>query len=154
MSDGALRGSVAPSGPLGPLGPLVFPDPLTTTRLVSAATFLYFDIPVVLPSPIWIPDDHAYGLHELVATRRPEWAAEFFNIDGLYGRQVDDWKRTTRLLEPLRDTFVTSMFAFDADDAALEEGLAFLQATGETVDTAVAGSTSAPHLAKCFITCS
>jgi hypothetical protein len=77
-------------------------------------------------------------LHELLATRRPEWATRFFQIDGLYSAQVDAWKRTTELLEPLKDTFVTSLFAFDADTAAVEEGLAFLRATGETADTAVA----------------
>lgn len=132
MGDAAVGDSVAP------LGPLVFPDPLSSTHLVSAATFLYFDVPVVLPSPIWIPDENAYGLHELVATRRPEWASRFFQIDGLYGAQVDAWKRTTELLKPLRDTFVTAMFAFDADTAALEEGLAFLKATGGSADTAVA----------------
>jgi hypothetical protein len=132
MADGPVSGSVAP------LGPLVFPDPLTSMHLVSAATFLYFDAPVVLPSPIWIPDDHAYGLHELVATKRPEWASRFFKVDDLYGAQVDAWKRTTALLKPLSDTFVTALYAFDADPAAIDEGLAFLQATGETVDTAVA----------------
>jgi hypothetical protein len=131
MSDGAASGSVER------LGPLVFPDPLTSTLLVSAATFLYFDVPVILPSPIWIPDERAYGLHELVATRNPEWATRFFKIDSLYGAQVDAWKRTRELLEPLRDTFVTSLFAFDADTAAMEEGLAFLQATGETAETAM-----------------
>ena len=131
VGDGGVSGSVAP------MGPLVFPDPLTSTLLVSAATFLYFDVPVVLPSPIWIPDVDAYGLHELVATRGPRWATRFFEIDGLYGAQVDAWKRTTELLKPLRDTFKTSMFAFDAGTAELEEGLAFLQATGETVETAV-----------------
>lgn len=126
------------SGPPGSLGPLVFPDPLTSTHLVSAATFLYFDAPVVLPSPIWIPDEEAYGLHELVATWRPEWATRFLQIDGLYGAQVDAWKRTRELLEPLKDTFVSSLFAFDADTAAVEKGLAFLRTTGETAETAVA----------------
>lgn len=120
------------------IGPLVFPDPLTSTLLVSAATFLYFDVPVVLPSPIWIPDETAYGLHDLVATWRPEWATEFFQIDDLYGAQVEAWKHTRELLEPLRDTFVSSLLAFDADTAAIEEGVAFLRTTGETADTAMA----------------
>jgi hypothetical protein len=129
--DGGVGGSAAS------IGPLVFPDPLTSTHLISAATFLYFDVPITLPSPIWIPDENAYGLHELVAARRPDWATRFFNIDGLYGVQVDAWKRTMDLLEPLRDAFENSLLAFDADTAALEQGLAFLQATGETVDTAM-----------------
>jgi hypothetical protein len=131
MADGAASGSARS------IGPIVFPDPLTSTHLVSAATFLYFDVPITLPSPIWIPDEDAYGLHHLVFDRDPEWATRFFQMDNLYGGQVDAWKRTTELLEPLRDTFKGSLFAFDADTTALEEGLAFLQATGETVDTAV-----------------
>lgn len=134
MRAGAGADSNSPAS----IGPLVFPDPLTSTHLVSAATFLYFDVPVVLPSPIWIPDEAAYGLHELVASRRPEWATRFFRIDSLYGAQVDAWKHTTALLGPLKDSFTTSLFAFDADAAALEKGLEFLDSTGETADTAVA----------------
>lgn len=130
-------GDGADSNSPASIGPLVFPDPLTSTHLVSAATFLYFDVPVVLPSPIWIPDDEAYGLHEMVASRGPEWATRFFRIDSLYGAQVDAWKRTTALLGPLKDSFTTSLFAFDADAAALENGLELLDSTGETADTAV-----------------
>ncbi|BBX60518.1 hypothetical protein TM48_04625 [Mycobacterium shottsii] len=127
-------GSDAPES----MSPLVFPDPLTSTHLVSAATFLYFDVPVVLPSPIWIPDEEAFGLHDLVASWRPDWAPRFFQIDALYGAQVDAWKHTKELLNPLKDTFVSSLFAFDADTAAIERGLAFLRTTGETIDTTIA----------------
>ena len=117
------------------VGPIVFPDPLTSTHLVSAATFLYFDTPVKLPSPIWIPDEEAYGLHELVARRHPEWAARFFQLDSLYGEQVDAWKRT-REIDPLSDAFTGTLYAFDADSDALNEGVAFLEATGETMEEA------------------
>jgi hypothetical protein len=124
------------SGPAS-VGPIVFPDPLTSTHLVSAATFLYFDTPVKLPSPIWIPDEEAYGLHELVANRDPEWAARFFQLDSLYGAQVDAWKRTREILEPLTDAFTGTLYAFDADSDALNEGIAFLESTGETMEEAV-----------------
>jgi hypothetical protein len=132
LGDDVVGGSAAS------LGPLVLPDPNHFDTFGQRCDFPLLRCPVVLPSPIWIPDDRAYGLHELVATRRPDWATKFFQIDGLYGAQVDAWKRTKELLAPLKDTFVNSLFAFDADTAALEVGLAFLRATGETADTAVA----------------
>lgn len=119
------------------IGPTVFPDPLTSTNQISAATFLYFDTPIVLPSPIWIPDERAYELHDVVASRRPEWGRNFFAIDNLYGDQVDRWKRTTTLLDPLRDSFRTALFSFDAGATELEEGLALLEATGETPEWAM-----------------
>lgn len=131
MSETFVGGSAS-------VGPVVFPDPLTSTHLVSAATFLYFDTPVKLPSPIWIPDEEAYGLHELVAKRNPEWATRFFKLDSLYGDQVDSWKRTREVLEPLVDAFTGTLYAFDADSDALDEGIAFLEATGETMEEVAA----------------
>jgi hypothetical protein len=119
------------------LGPIVFPDPLTSTSRISAATFLYFDERVILPSPIWIPDETAYGLHDLVATRRPDWAGRFFWTDSLYGSQVESWKRTTDLLEPLGDAFSSALYAFDADSGALAEGQAFLDSTGVSAEQAL-----------------
>lgn len=119
------------------LGPIVFPDPLTSTSRISAATFLYFDEPVILPSPIWIPEETAYGLHDLVATRWPDWAGPFFWADSLYGSQVEDWKRTADLLSPLGDAFSSALYAFDADSDALAEGQAFLDSTGVSVEQAL-----------------
>lgn len=134
-------------------GPLAFPDPLTSTSRVSAATFLYFEERVVLPSPIWIPDEDAYGLHDLVATRQPEWAKKFFELDGLYGAQVDAWKRTSDLLTPLGDAFRTALYAFDADSDAFAEGKTFLDSTGLSaekvlpmIDVGAAGGEVFHHL--------
>jgi len=114
---------------------MVFPDPLTSTGQISAASFVYFDAPIVVPTPVWIPNDEAFGLNELILDRRPDWGLNYFRIDEIYGAQISAYQETMRLLKPLEDGFLRTLLAFDADTAARQEGLDFLESTGETVES-------------------
>lgn len=104
------------------LGVFAFPDPITSPDMLSGAVFLYFKDPLILTTPPLAIPSWGLGLIDLVKSRTPSWESKFINIVSTWRMQVEKFRATELLLEPLhKKSFNTYLLSYPATQNALED---------------------------------
>jgi len=83
--------------------PFLFPDPLYNLNLISGATFLYFDDPIVTTIPSTVVTPQSFELVKLVQARRPDWADMLFFLIETWHTQQQQFDFTLSALKALRE---------------------------------------------------
>jgi len=113
---------------------IAFPDAISDGGMIPAASFLYFDQPVMLMSPpayrLGATAAQSMEFVQLVARRKPAWGDHLQRAFSLARYQNLHYLDLMDMLEPLRGTaFDLSVLSYPADTHALQRSAALLEST-------------------------
>jgi len=117
-------------------GFFVYPDPITHPGMLSGASFLYFQKPLILTLPPQVILEEPYNLLELIQRRQPAWSGYFLNLFNAWRIQQEAFRKTFTILEPLKERcFKLVWTVYNANSKALEDSLELIKSRGKTIET-------------------
>lgn len=112
---------------------IAYPDPITTSRMLSASALLFFDR-VTITAPPATQGKEPADLAAIVVKRQPPWAGAFLRIFHLAKQEHAGFKQAIELLAPVSSKITLIMPSFGYDHEGLRWA-AELCGTGGTSPT-------------------
>jgi len=115
----------------------VYPDPITSPSMLTGATFLYFDNPLILTLPPQVITKDAFEMLKLVDERKPRWSKALYGLLDMWRHQQEGFQHTLDVLSPLKDKkFKIIWTCYNANRLAIEETQELIESAGYTLEEA------------------
>lgn len=114
-----------------------YPDPVTSPSMLTGATFLYFDKPIIVSLPPQVITSESFEMLKLVDEHTPEWSKTIYNLLGMWRHQQEVFWNCIDMLSPLKDKKLKVVWtSYNANQVALEQSQELIEASGYTLEEA------------------
>lgn len=115
----------------------VYPDPVTSPSMLTGATFLYFNNPLIITLPPQVITKDAFEVLKFVDERKPRWSEALYGLLSMWRHQREGFQHTLDVLSPLKDKkFKVIWTSYSANQLALEETQELIESAGYTLQEA------------------
>ena len=115
----------------------LYPDPITDSLMITGASFLYFDVPLIFTLPPQVITPKSFELLKNIEKQKPEWGKTILQWLSSWEYQRKGFNDVMNLLVPLKDRHFKAVWVvYSANDAALSASQEYLESAGYDLETA------------------